>query len=174
MQQVSQKSPGGHLAKGNQSVQQAKVTGLGARAPRGLGLDPKFSQLPPVFLRSEKSAGGRQAKGWETAEAAAVDIGAWREAGTGYPPLPPPFPGCKGERRGFSPSPLLKPSNTPPKVGGQYWSSTRSDMLNSKPQNLEVGVVAFCMTGALCSVSPATVSIDSSTLTKRCSSQQSV
>ena len=166
MQQVSQKSPGGHLAKGNQSVQQAKLTGLGARAPRAWGW------TSPVFRRSEKSPGGRQAKGWETAEAAAVDVGAWREAGTGYPPYPP-FPGC-GERRGFSPSPLLKPSNTPPRVGGQYWSSTRSDMLNSKPQNLEVGVVAFCMTGALCSVLPATVSIDSSTLTKRCSSQQSV
>ena len=32
--------PGGHLAKRNQSVQQAKVTGLGARAPRSLGPRP--------------------------------------------------------------------------------------------------------------------------------------
>ena len=34
---VSQKSRGGHLAKGNQSVQQAKVTGLGGVWGLGLG-----------------------------------------------------------------------------------------------------------------------------------------
>ena len=33
------------------------------------------------------------------------------------PPRPPPSP-CKEEKTRFSPSPLLKPSNTPPKVGG--------------------------------------------------------
>ena len=27
---------------------------------------------------------------------------------------------CKGKKRAFSPSPLLKPSNTPPKVGGGF------------------------------------------------------
>ena len=27
---------------------------------------------------------------------------------------------CKGKKRTFSPSPLLKPSNTPPKVGGGF------------------------------------------------------
>ena len=32
--------PGGHLAKRNQSVQQVKVTGLGARALRSLGPRP--------------------------------------------------------------------------------------------------------------------------------------
>ena len=73
--------------------------GLGAGAPRSL--EPGFSgTLGPAasawanFRRSEKSPGGRQAKGWETAETA------------------------RKKRRGFSPSPLLKPSNTPPKVGG--------------------------------------------------------
>ena len=41
---------------------------------------------------------GRQAKGWEMAETAAAEVGAWREAaGTGYPPLPPPIlPAEKG------------------------------------------------------------------------------
>ena len=41
-----------------------------ARAPKGLG------------PRSEKSPGGKQVKGWETAETAAAEVGAWREAGT--------------------------------------------------------------------------------------------
>ena len=68
------------------------MQGLGARAHRGLGP-------------------GGLAKGWESAETAAADVGAWREAGTGYRIS---RAGEKG--RGFSP--LLKPSNTPPKVGG--------------------------------------------------------
>ena len=46
----------------------------------------------PVFHCSEKSPGGRQAKGRDTAETAAAEVGAWREAGTGYPPYPPPTP----------------------------------------------------------------------------------
>ena len=55
------------------------LQGLGARAPMlGLGF----------FIVVKKSLGGRQAKGWETAETAAAE--AWREAGTGYPPYPPP------------------------------------------------------------------------------------
>ena len=53
---------------------------LGARAPRGLGpgpqsgwgLDPKTE---PVFRHSEKSPGGGLAKGWESAETAAADVG---------------------------------------------------------------------------------------------------
>ena len=57
--------------------------GLGARVPEWLG---------PVFRHSEKSPGGGLAKGWESAETAAADVGAWREAGTGYPPYPPPPP----------------------------------------------------------------------------------
>ena len=95
--------------------------GLGARAPAawGPGLQEAWGPRQPVFRHSEKPPGGGLAKGWESAETAAADVGAWREAGTGYPSYPPrsAFLGCKGERR-FSPSPLLKPSNTPPKVGG--------------------------------------------------------
>ena len=63
--------------------------GLGARAPAAWGPGPR-------------GLGGRGlAKGWESAETAAADVGAWREAGTGYPPHPPPpaFLGCKGERK---------------------------------------------------------------------------
>ena len=102
--------------------------GLGARAPaawgpgpQGLGAGPQsgWGQKLPVFRHSEKSPGGGLAKGWESAETAAADVGAWREAGTGYPPYPPtPPPAFREKGRGFSPSPLLKPSNTPPKVGG--------------------------------------------------------
>ena len=59
--------------------------GLGARAPERLA--PKTESL----RHSEKSPGGGLAKGWESAETAAADVGAWREAGTaGYPPYPPP------------------------------------------------------------------------------------
>ena len=52
--------------------------GLGARAPKRVE--------PPVFRRSEKFIGRGLAKGWESAETAAADVGAWQEAGTGYPP----------------------------------------------------------------------------------------
>ena len=41
--------------------------------------------------RSEKSPGRRLAKGWELAETAAAEVGL-EEAGTGYPPYPPPRP----------------------------------------------------------------------------------
>ena len=89
------------------------LQGLGARAPRSL------SHKNCIFRRSEKSPGGRHAKGWETVETAAAEVGAWREAGTGYPPTPPPA--CKGEKKR-----VFTLSNTPPKVGG----------LNPKPQTL--------------------------------------
>ena len=68
---------------------------LGPGASRGLGpgfagaWGPAPQKLRLNFRRSEKSPGGRQAKGWETAETAAAEVGAWREAGTGYPPYPP-------------------------------------------------------------------------------------
>ena len=84
------------------------VQGLGARAHRGLGPGSQHQITQPVFRHSEKSRGGGLAKGWESAETAAADVGAWREAGTGYPPYPPPTPpphppptflGCKGERK---------------------------------------------------------------------------
>ena len=82
----------------------------------GRGWGQKLGQF-----RSEKSPGGRQAKGWETAETAAAEVvAAWREgSGHGIPPLPPAPPPPPPVVSGlFSPSPLLKPSNTPPKVGG--------------------------------------------------------
>ena len=79
-----------------------------AGASRGLGPEPTGGLGPGpqgLFRRSEKSPGRGLAKGWESAETAAADVGAWREAGTGYPPYPPPptpppaFLGCKGERK---------------------------------------------------------------------------
>ena len=94
-----------------------EAPGLGPPGPWGQGLKTNFVVL-------KKSPGGRQAKGWETAETAGAEVGAWREAGTGYPPYPHPpappprFSDVREKRKGFSPSPLLKPSNTPPKVGG--------------------------------------------------------
>ena len=57
---------------------------LGAGASRGLGPGPGVQATraaAPIFRRSEKSPGGRQAKGWETAETAAA------------------FLGCKGEKK---------------------------------------------------------------------------
>ena len=94
-----------------------KVTGWGpgSQIPGGRGV--RLGAGPG----REKSPSGRQAKGWETAETAAAEVGAWRETGTGYPPYP--APPAREKRRGFSPSPLLKLSNTPPKVGGLHTSS---------------------------------------------------
>ena len=84
---------------------QSRLRGLGPGFRRGLGprrvglrtLGPKANQTEPP--------GGRQAKGWETAETAAAEVGAWREAGTGYPPTPPPpaFLSCKRKKEGFHP-----------------------------------------------------------------------
>ena len=68
--------------KGNQAP--ARVPGLGGTPER---LPNSVCHLFFVILK--KSPGGRQAKGWETAETAAAEVGAWREAGTGYPPYPP-------------------------------------------------------------------------------------
>ena len=58
--------------------------GLGAGASRTFG-----AWSDQFFVVLKKSFGGRQAKGWETAETAAAEVGAWREAGTGYPAYPP-------------------------------------------------------------------------------------
>ena len=97
----------GGLAKGNQSVQQAKARvasgksksvgvisqGLGPGLLGAWGPGHQSGLLCHQFFRcSEKSPGGRQVKGWETAETAAAEVGAWREAGTG-------FLGCKGEKK---------------------------------------------------------------------------
>ena len=76
---VSQKSHG-TWRKEISRCNKPRLRGLGPGLPGGLGL---------IFRRSEKCPGRRQAKGWETAETAAAEVGAWREAGTGYPPLPP-------------------------------------------------------------------------------------
>ena len=57
--------------------------------PQGLAKATETEPFATVFRRSEKSPGGRQAKGWETAETAAAEVGAWREACTAYPPLTP-------------------------------------------------------------------------------------
>ena len=68
-----------------------------AGASRGLGPRPAGAWGPglkprpkPLFRRTEKFPGRGLAKRWESAETAAADVGAWREAGTGYPPFPPP------------------------------------------------------------------------------------
>ena len=123
---VVSQDPGEHLAQRNQLVQQVwpsfrgwaapcrglgpGVTGAWGPGPSGFGPGLPDGARPkaagPVFRHSEKSPGEGLAKGWESAETAAADVGAWREAGTGYPPLPPPPPptppaflGCKGERK---------------------------------------------------------------------------
>ena len=83
----------------NQLVQQVWPRFRGWAAPcRGLGPGPGPSGLGPGVpgwgagpqSGSEKSPGRGLAKGWESAETAAADVGAWREAGTGYPPYPTP------------------------------------------------------------------------------------
>ena len=65
--------------------------GLGGPVTGACGPGPQ-AQWPKteLFRRSEKSPGRGLAKGWESAETAAADVGVWREAGTGYRP-PPPF-----------------------------------------------------------------------------------
>ena len=66
---VVSQSLGGHLAT-------SQGYGVGA------GLQDQFFVVLKNLLVG-------QAKGWETAETAAAEAGAWREAGTGYPPSPP-------------------------------------------------------------------------------------
>ena len=68
-----------------------------AGASRGLGPGPQRlgahpHRLGSIFRCSEKSPGRGLAKGWESAETAAADVGDWREAGTGYHPYAPPRP----------------------------------------------------------------------------------
>ena len=83
--------------------------GWGVQGP-GAGPKPRLDPKLAVFRRSEKSPGRGLAKGWESAETAAADVGAWREAGTGYPPYPPPplppppaaFLGCREKKRVFT------------------------------------------------------------------------
>ena len=64
----------------------------GARAPRASprGLGPGRRAADPKLSSFSSFCGRGLAKGWESAETAAADVGAWREAGTGYPPTPPP------------------------------------------------------------------------------------
>ena len=65
--------------------------GLGARAPEGRAKACKTKNN--IF---SNSPGHRLLKGWESAETAAAEVGAWRETDTGYPPVP------KVGGRGFS------------------------------------------------------------------------
>ena len=78
-----------HLAQRNQVVQQVWPRFRGWAAPcRGLGPGPTRAWGPvseawgpgPQALGARASPGKGLAKGWESA------VGAWREAGTGYPP----------------------------------------------------------------------------------------
>ena len=62
--------------------------GLGAGASRGLG--PGLSEPWANFSQCFVVLKSPLAKGWETAETAAAEVG--REAGTGYPPYPTPPP----------------------------------------------------------------------------------
>ena len=74
------------------SFQGAWGPGLGAGASRALGgssaWGPGLTPFHQFFRLLKKSLGGRQAKGWETAETAATEVGAWREAGR-YPGFHP-------------------------------------------------------------------------------------
>ena len=62
---------------------QSRLRGLGLGASRALG--PGLQTQAPNKAKQAicRSPRERQAKGWETAETAAVEVGAWREAGTG-------------------------------------------------------------------------------------------
>ena len=76
------------------------VWGLGrawAGASRGLGPGPQgLGARAPGPRLAVLSPGRGLAKGWESAETAAADVGAWEGSG-------------RDKGRGFSPSPLLKP-----------------------------------------------------------------
>ena len=74
---VSQKSLGGHLAKGNQSVQQARLQNLGPGLPGAWG-----PGLGAGAFRCLGPGPAERLGPWETAEAAAAEVGAWRETGT--------------------------------------------------------------------------------------------
>ena len=88
------------LCAANQAVQDARFAGAcedqhADRPAPSLGWPGERKSIGApgptnFFPRSEKFPGGRQAKGWETAETAAAEVGVWREARTGYPPYPPP------------------------------------------------------------------------------------
>ena len=85
-----------------------KVTGPGARVRKGLGPRAWGRGLHKVLVVLKKSPGGGKRRGGRRVKRLP---GRWGPGGKRY--LPAPFHGCK-----VSPSPLLKPSNTPPKVGG--------------------------------------------------------
>ena len=73
--------------------------GLGARPARGLGPFPTKTTKPLKLRFFRKPPGGSLSKAWVSAETAASEVGTWRETKPGYPPYPPAFWGCKGERK---------------------------------------------------------------------------
>ena len=91
--------------------------GYGAWGPASQGLGAQG--LGPVGAGASRASGSPGPRGLQGLGASGPPIkgrrgetarggGGWREA---VPPLPPPA--VREKRRGFSPSPLLKPSNTP-------------------------------------------------------------
>ena len=91
------------------SVQQTKVT----RAPRGLG--PRawaWLNLPPFFIVLKSLVVGGRRRGGRRLKRLPRRWGPGGKRARDTPPTPLPR-----EKKRVSP-PLLKPSNTPPKVGG--------------------------------------------------------
>ena len=78
----------GATSRGKRRFSRAWGQGLGARAPKSLGPRP-----------------ARQAKGWETADTAAAEVGVWREAGTGY--TPPKVGGFRRQQNEKTQIPIL-------------------------------------------------------------------
>ena len=129
------------LAKGNQSCNKPKRNtdrqawgeglgppGPGPPGPWGRGLQGLVAGPPGLWGRAFRGLGpacrgtfrrSEKVSWWEAGEGVGGrwGPGAKRARDTPLPP-PPAFLGCREKRRRFSPSPLLKPSNTPPKVGG--------------------------------------------------------
>ena len=106
--------------------------GLGA-----LGPGPPGKPLKLRFFR--KPPGGSLAKAWVSAETAASEVGTWRETKPGYPPYPPPpFWGCKGERkRVFTLSAFGNHPTRPPRSADNQALDPKPYPLNPKPGGLE-------------------------------------
>ena len=103
-QHAGRPAPSLGLAKGNQSCNKPKqVSFLERKSIKVTGPDPSFQELG-----AQGVGPGPQGLGGGASRALGPGPGAQAS---------PAFLGCKGEKRGFSPSPLLKPSNTPCKVG---------------------------------------------------------
>ena len=91
---------GNHPTRPPNSAESRGSQGLGAGF-QGLG-PTRRPKTRPAFCRTEKSPGRGLAKGWESAETAAADVGS-EGKGTGYPrspPPPPPTPRVSGKEKG--------------------------------------------------------------------------